>query len=159
RSLTRSMKERATRTFTSASSNATRISRETSSMSRSVMRPRLRSREKMPSSRSLRASNTEVSGYRPGRGLRVDLEERRRELDRGEFDQVADALADADDLHRDPELGLDREDNATLRGAIELREHDAGDIDRLGELLGLHEPVLSRRRVDDEQHFFARTFR
>ena len=67
-----------------------------------------------------------------------------------------DALADADDLHRQAELRLDREHDAALGGAVELGEHDAGHVDRVGELLGLHEPVLPGRRVDHEQHFLAR---
>ena len=57
RSLTRRMKLRATRTLTSASSSATRSSRQTSSISLSVSFPRLRSLWKMPSKRSASVSN------------------------------------------------------------------------------------------------------
>ena len=73
-----------------------------------------------------------------------------------ELDEILDLLADADDLHRQAELRLDREHDAALGGAVELGEHDAGHVDRVGELLGLHEPVLAGRRVDHEQHLLAR---
>src|SRR5438270_76754 len=57
----------------------------------------------------------------------------------------------ADELDGDVELVLDGERDATLGRAVELGEHDAGDVDGVGELPGLHETVLTRRRVDDEQ--------
>ncbi len=62
RSFTRRMKLRATTTLTSASSSATRSSRQTSSISLSVSFPRLRSLVKMPSKRSASVSNMVASG-------------------------------------------------------------------------------------------------
>src|SRR4051812_46102470 len=69
-----------------------------------------------------------------------------------EVDEVGCRLAETDELHRDPELGLDGEHDAALRRAVELGEHDAGDVDCLRELLCLHETVLPRRGVEHEQH-------
>src|SRR3954464_3186573 len=45
-------------------------------------------------------------------------------LERGE---IVWPLAETDQLDRDPELALDAHDDAALRGAVELGEHDAGD--------------------------------
>src|SRR5579884_2046939 len=171
RSLIRLMNARTTRTFTSASSSARRISRATSSTSSSLRRPRPRRRVKIESKRSERASNMRQV---PGRGNRDATGRQRRacerartfspeqrvdELDRVERDEVRGGLADADDLDRDAELGLDREDDAALRAAIELRQHDAGDVDRLGELARLDQPVLTGRRVDHEQDLLQRAGR
>ena len=58
-----------------------------------------------------------------------------------------------------PELGLDREHDPALGGAVELGEHHARHVDGLGELAGLREPVLTGRRVDDEQHLLERSGR
>ena len=44
------------------------------------------------------------------------------------------------------ELGLDREHDPALGRAVELGEHDAGHVDRVGELARLHEAVLPGRR-------------
>ena len=46
-----------------------------------------------------------------------------------------------------------------LARAVELGEHHAGDVDRLGELPGLREPVLPGGRVEDEQHLLERARR
>src|SRR5882762_10248646 len=113
------MKLRATRTLTSASSSATRSSRATSSISLSVSRPRLRSFLKMPSKRSASDSNT---GARLGA---VSVEEGGGERLGDELDQIGGRLPHADELHRDPELGLDGEDHPAFGGAVELGQHDA----------------------------------
>ena len=65
------------------------------------------------------------------------LEQLLHERVRVERLHVVDLLADADELHRQAELLLDGEDRAALGGAVELREHDAGALHRLRELLGL----------------------
>src|SRR5215471_10640771 len=75
----------------------------------------------------------------PGEVLRV---ERR---------QVVERLPHADQLDRQAELVRDRDGDASLRAAVELRQHDAGDADRLAEEARLLQPVLPGRRVDDEQ--------
>ena len=70
--------------------------------------------------------------------------------------QVVEPFADADELHRQPELVRDRDGDAALRRAVELRQRDAGDADRLGEEPRLLHPVLPGRRVDDEQRLVRR---
>src|SRR5262245_221727 len=150
RSLTRVMKLRATFTFTSASRRATRSSRATSSMSFSVSLPRLRSLRKTPSSRSESASNI------ANEAMRRLLEQRVDEVRRLERDEVGCRLAEADQLHRDAELRLDGENDPALGRAVELGEHDTRDVDHLGELLRLGEPVLARGGIEDEQHLLER---
>src|SRR6476659_3900066 len=66
--------------------------------------------------------------------------------------EVVGSLAEADELDRDAELALDRHDDAALGRAVELGQHDAGDVDRLGEDLGLLQAVLPGGGVEDEQH-------
>src|ERR671932_145316 len=51
-------------------------------------------------------------------------QQRAREVAGVEGPQVVELLSDADELHRDPELARDRERDAALRGAVELREDD-----------------------------------
>src|SRR5439155_17305529 len=80
------------------------------------------------------------------------LEQRVDELVGVERDEVVDRLAEADQLDRYAQVGLDRERDAALGGAVELGQHDATDLDGLGELLGLYEAVLPGRRIEDEQH-------
>ena len=47
--------------------------------------------------------------------------------------QVLEPLPDADQLHRDAEVGGDRQRDAALGGAVELGQDDAVDLDRFGE--------------------------
>ena len=67
-----------------------------------------------------------------------------------ERNEIADRLAEADELDRDGELGLDGEDDAALGRAVELGQHDAGDLRCVAELACLGEAVLTRGGVDDE---------
>ena len=55
------------------------------------------------------------------------------------------------------ELVRDRDRDAAFRGAVELRQHDAGDAGGLAEELRLLHAVLAGRRVDDEQRLVRRT--
>ena len=45
--------------------------------------------------------------------------------------EVVRTLPQTDELDRDTELALDRDDDAALGGAVELGEDDAGDADDL----------------------------
>ena len=54
---------------------------------------------------------------------------------RGEGDQVVDALAHADEPHRQAQPLLDGHDAAALGGAVQLGEDDAGGVGGLAELL------------------------
>ena len=58
------------------------------------------------------------------------------------------AFAEADELDRDAEVALDGDDDATLGGAVELGQDDAGDADGVGELAGLGEAVLAGGGMD-----------
>jgi hypothetical protein len=66
--------------------------------------------------------------------------------------EVVHPLAEPDHLHGHPELALHVHDDAALGGAVELGEHDAGDVHGLGEHPGLLHAVLPGGRVDHEQH-------
>ena len=52
----------------------------------------------------------------------------------------------------------DREGDAALRRAVELRQRDAADLDCLAEELRLADAVLPGGRVDDEQRLVWRAF-
>ena len=69
-----------------------------------------------------------------------------------EGDQVVGAFAQTDELYWDTELSLDRESNATFRRAVELRQHDTGQLSHITELLGLHQAILPGRGVENEKH-------
>jgi len=67
--------------------------------------------------------------------------------------QIVGSFPQPDQLDRDSQLALDGHDNATLRGSVEFRQDDPGDIDNLRKHSGLHQTVLTRRRIKDEQNF------
>src|SRR5439155_4986072 len=46
--------------------------------------------------------------------------------------------------------------DATLRGPVELGQHDAGDVHRLGEHPGLFQAILTSGGVQDEQSLVHR---
>ena len=77
---------------------------------------------------------------------------RPREIARGERRQIVDALADADEMHRQAELGGDRHQDAAARGAVELGHDQSGDARDLAENLDLAERVLPDGRVEHQQH-------
>ena len=62
---------------------------------------------------------------RPKRLTTALFEERVDEFDLVELDEVVDALAQTDQLHRHAEFGMDGDDDATLGRTIELGEHHA----------------------------------
>src|SRR5689334_14706348 len=70
--------------------------------------------------------------------------------------QIVRALAEADELDRNAQLTLDRDDDAALGRAVQLGQHDAGDVDHLGEHPGLAKPVLPGGGVEDQQHLVDR---
>ena len=90
----------------------------------------------------------------------IFFDERIDELVGVERNQVTDGFAEAYELHRQAELGLDREDDAAPGRAVELGEDDAGDSDpirhcRVAELACLGQAVLARRRIDHNRAFVA----
>src|ERR1700677_2493556 len=66
-------------------------------------------------------------------------------------DQVVDAFTDANELHRNAEIALDRNHDAPAGRAVELGEHDASHARRRQELSSLAERILAGRRIEDQQ--------
>ena len=89
-------------------------------------------------------------------GAPLLVDKRAREVLRVERAQVVDLLPHADQLHGQAELIGDRDRDTALRGAVELRQRDAGDAGGLAEERRLLQAVLPRRRVDDEQRLVRR---
>src|SRR6188472_556323 len=84
-------------------------------------------------------------------------DERARVVVRVERMEVVDSLPHADELHRDAQLVGDRDGDAALRRAVELRQRDARNLRGLGEEPRLLEPVLPGGRIDDEQRLVRST--
>ena len=70
--------------------------------------------------------------------------------------EVVEPLADADVADRQLQVVRDRDGDAALGRAVELRQHDAVGAARRHELARLHEAVLADGRVEHEQHFVRR---
>ena len=67
--------------------------------------------------------------------------------------EIVDALAEANKLHGHAQLLRDSDADAALGRAVELREHDAGEIRRVEKLLGLNETVLTGRGIEHHERF------
>src|SRR5256886_10412540 len=87
----------------------------------------------------------------PGTTGRLAGDQCARKVVRVERAQVVEALADAHELDRQPELVGDRDGDTAARRAVELRQRDARDACGVAEETRLPQAVLSRWRVDDEQ--------
>jgi len=72
---------------------------------------------------------------------------------RSEAGEVADPFALPHEFDGQTRLLLDRQDEAALRRAVELRQHKPGNPRMFNKRFGLREPVLSGRCVEHEQHF------
>ena len=77
-------------------------------------------------------------------------------LARVEGQEILNLFADADELNRQAEFAGDGDDDATLGGAVELGENNAGRAGALGELARLLEAVLPGRGVNNQQHLMGR---
>ena len=64
-----------------------------------------------------------------------------------ECDQVVGAFTEADELHWDTELAIDRDDDSAFCRSVEFRKHYPCHRYGVRELPGLSEPVLARGRV------------
>src|SRR5207247_963447 len=71
--------------------------------------------------------------------------------------QVFEPLPHTHERNGQAELVRDRDCDAALRRAVQLRQSDAGYVDRLAEQACLLEAVLTRGRVDDEQRLVRAT--
>ena len=75
-----------------------------------------------------------------------------REFPGGERREIVDAFAHADKVHRQAELGRDRDQDAAARRAVELGHDKAGHAGHVAENLDLRERVLPDCRVEHQQH-------
>src|SRR6185295_884248 len=74
------------------------------------------------------------------------------EIPRGERREIVDALADADEVHRQFEFLRQRHQNAAARGTVEFRHHEARDASGTMKCLDLRQRILSHRGIDHQQH-------
>ena len=72
--------------------------------------------------------------------------------------QVVRAFTQADELDGNAELLLDSDHDTALCGAVELGQHDTGDVHDIAEDLRLNHTVLAGGRVNDEQNLGDRRF-
>ena len=70
--------------------------------------------------------------------------------------QVVGLLAYADVFDGQAYRLSDRDHNAAFRGTIQFRQDDAGALHGLGEMLGLADPVLARRGIQEQDHLVGR---
>src|SRR5256886_12635793 len=83
--------------------------------------------------------------------LRVRAKQRVDELGRIERRKVIGTLAEANQLHRNAQSPLYRDDDAALCRTVQLGQDHAGHVAHLGEHPGLLKAVLAGGRVEDEQ--------
>src|ERR671915_1063061 len=93
--------------------------------------------------------------WRPSASPRCD--ELPREVRRVERDEVLDVLADAEELDRDVDGLVHRDDDPAARRAVELRDDKAAHRYGRGERSRLRERVLPDRAVEDEQRLVRRS--
>ena len=72
--------------------------------------------------------------------------------------QVVRAFTQADELDGNAELLLDSDHDTALCGAVELGQHDTGDVHDIAEDLRLNHTVLAGGRVNHEQNLGDRRF-
>src|SRR5271166_3175103 len=89
-------------------------------------------------------------------GRALSAEDGVHEGARIEWRQVVRPLAEADQLDGNAQLTLYGDDDPALGRPVQLGQHDAGDVDHLGEHPGLAEPVLPGGRVEHEQYLIDR---
>ena len=78
------------------------------------------------------------------------------EIARRKRRQIVDALADADEVHRNLEFRRQRDQDAAARGAVELGHDEAGDAGDFLENLDLRQRVLPDGGVEHQQHRMRR---
>src|SRR3954447_1269809 len=88
--------------------------------------------------------------------LALDPCDRVGEIPGGEWRQVVDAFADADEMHRQFELLRQRHQNAAARGAVELGHHQARNASGTMKCLDLRQRILSHRGIEHQQHRMRR---
>lgn len=86
------------------------------------------------------------------------VQQRVHECFRVERRQVVRAFTQADELDGNAELLLDSDHDAALCGAVELGQHDTGDVHDIAEDLRLNHTVLAGGRINHEQNLGDRRF-
>ena len=86
------------------------------------------------------------------------VQQRVHECFRVERGQVVRTFTQADELDGNAELLLNSDHDAALCGAVELGQHDTGDVHDIAEDLRLNHTVLAGGRVNDEQNLSDRRF-
>ncbi len=86
----------------------------------------------------------------------LNLEEGIDETFRVEREQVVYFFADSDKADRQAQFARDGYDYASLGGAIQFGEHDAGHARSFGKFASLLETVLSGGGIEDQQNFVGR---
>src|SRR5579863_4543221 len=77
-------------------------------------------------------------------------------IPRGESCEIVDALADPDEVYRQPVLFRQRHQDAAPRGTVELCHDKASDASRTVKCLDLGQRILSDRGVKHQQHRMRR---
>src|ERR1700722_12921777 len=78
------------------------------------------------------------------------------EIPRGEGGEIVDALADADEVHRQFVFVGQRDQYAAARGAVEFRHHQARNPRGTMKRLDLRQRILSYRGIEHQQHRMRR---
>lgn len=86
------------------------------------------------------------------------VQQRVHECFRVERCQVVRAFTQADELDGNAELLLDCDHDTALCGAVELGQHDTGDVHDIAEDLRLNHTVLAGGRINHEQNLGDRRF-
>jgi hypothetical protein len=107
--------------------------------------------ESISSSESTKSSASKGNNI-VGSVSRVDLEQRVHEILRFEGQQVVHVFADTDPSYRELERIGNGENDASLGGAVELREDDPGNPRDRSESLRLLDAVGAGCGVEDQQH-------
>src|SRR5580698_1893386 len=77
-------------------------------------------------------------------------------IPRSERRQIVDALADADEMHRQSMFLGERHQDAAARGPVEFCHDQAGDARRTTKRLDLRQRILSHCGVEHQQHRMRR---
>src|SRR6185312_2417641 len=107
------------------------------------------------SEKSRSRSVTQLTGcpafaWHDKRKLRLDPCNGLRKVSGGEWREILDALADADEMHRKPVLFRQRHQDAATRGAVELSHHQPRDARRTMKRLHLRQRILSHRGIEHQ---------
>src|ERR1700753_3434689 len=81
-----------------------------------------------------------------------DPGDRLGKIPRGEWREIVDAFANADEMHRQFMFFRERDQNAAARGAVKLCHDKTGHAGGAVKCLNLRQCVLAHRRIEHQQH-------